>query len=94
MQFFAGHVLGEILNAEKKEHETAARISIQTLNGHLTLQFTDRSVDLPKGHLLALDRALRHDVAAVKERAFLITVSCPQGAEQVTDANTSVISRS
>ncbi len=84
------------LNAGKKleEHETAARISIQTLTGHLTLQFADQSVDLPKGHLLALDRALRHDVAAVKESVFLITVSWPQGAEQVTDANTPVISRS
>ena len=72
-----------VLNAGKKleEHEAAARISIQTLNGHLTLQFTDQSVDLPRGHLLALDRALRHDVAAVKESAFLITVSWPQGAE-------------
>jgi quercetin dioxygenase-like cupin family protein len=71
------------LNAGKKqeEHEAAARISIQTLKGHLTLQFNDQSVDLPEGHLLALDRALRHDVAAVKESAFLLTISWPQGAE-------------
>lgn len=71
------------LNAGKKleEHEAAARISIQTLSGHVTLQMTDQAVDLPAGHLLALDRALRHDVAALKESVFLLTVSWPQGAE-------------
>lgn len=71
------------LNAGKKleEHEAAARISIQTLNGHVTLQLTDQAVDLPEGHLVALDRALRHDVAAVKESVFLLTISWPQGAE-------------
>ena len=71
------------LNAGKKleEHEAAARISIQTLSGHVTLQLTDQAVDLPAGHVIALDRALRHDVAAVKESVFLLTISWPQGAE-------------
>ena len=64
-----------------EEHETAARISIQTLRGQVTLQLADQAVDLPAGHLLALDRALRHDVVAVKESAFLLTISWPQGAE-------------
>ncbi len=71
------------LNAGKKleEHEAAARISIQTLSGQLTLQLADQAVELPAGHLLALDRTLRHDVSAVKESAFLLTISWPQGAE-------------
>jgi quercetin dioxygenase-like cupin family protein len=70
------------LNAGKslEEHEAAARISIQTLSGHLTLQLQDRAIDLPAGHLLALDRAVRHDVAAAQESAFLLTISWPQGA--------------
>ena len=64
-----------------EEHEADARISIQTLTGHVTLQLTDQAVDLPAGHLLALDRGLRHDVVAVTESAFLLTISWPQGAE-------------
>ena len=64
-----------------EEHEADARISIQTLTGHLTLQLTDQAVDLPAGHLLALDPRVRHDVVAVNESAFLLTISWPQGAE-------------
>jgi quercetin dioxygenase-like cupin family protein len=62
-----------------EEHEADARISIQTLSGHVTLQLTDQTVDLPAGQLLALDRGLRHDVVARKESAFLLTVSWPAG---------------
>ena len=71
------------LKAEKKleEHEADARISIQTLRGHVTLQLPDQTVDLPAGHVLALDRAIRHDVVAVKESAFLLTISWPKGVE-------------
>jgi quercetin dioxygenase-like cupin family protein len=62
-----------------EEHEADARISIQTLNGHVTVQLTDQTVDLPAGQLLALDRGLRHDVVALKESAFLLTISWPSG---------------
>lgn len=62
-----------------EEHEADARISVQTLSGHVTLQLTDQAVDLPAGQLLALDRGLRHDVVALKESAFLLTISWPSG---------------
>jgi len=71
------------LKAGKKleEHEADARISIQTLSGRVTLQLPDQAVDLPTGHLLALDRAIRHDVVAMKESVFLLTISWPRGVE-------------
>ncbi len=71
------------LGAGKKleAHKTDARISVQTLKGHVTLQLADQAVDLPVGQLLALDRALSHDVVALEESVFLITVSWPQGKE-------------
>jgi quercetin dioxygenase-like cupin family protein len=65
-----------------EEHEADGRISIQTLNGHVTLQLTDQSVELPAGHLLALDRGLRHAVEAVEESSFLLTISWPKGVEK------------
>ena len=34
-------------NAVMKEHSTAARISVQTLVGHIRLRLSDRTVELP-----------------------------------------------
>ena len=65
-----------------EEHEADGRISIQTLSGHVTLQLTDQSVELPAGHLLALDRGLRHAVEAVEEGSFLLTISWPKGVDK------------
>jgi hypothetical protein len=33
--------------------------------------------DLPQGKILVLDRAITHDVEAIEERAFLLTVAYP-----------------
>ena len=64
-----------------EEHKADARISIHTLNGHLRLQLSGQVVDLPLGHLLALDRGIRHDVEAVEESSFLLTISWPKSVE-------------
>jgi hypothetical protein len=34
-------------------------------------------VDLPAGHLLALDQCVPHDVEAAEDSAFLLTLSWP-----------------
>ena len=62
-------------NMIMREHKTTARISIQTLSGHIHLKLQDRKVDLPVGHLLTLDPDLTHDVEAVEDSAFLLTLS-------------------
>lgn len=64
-------------NTQMHEHKTAARISVQTLTGHVQLRVVGRTVDLPAGHLLALDQCLPHDVVAVKDSALLLTLSWP-----------------
>lgn len=61
-----------------KEHQTAGRLSIHTLSGRIQIQLSDRKVDLPAGHLLVIEPAARHDVEAVEESAFLLTISWPQ----------------
>jgi hypothetical protein len=38
----------------------------------------DKLFDLPQGKMLVLDRAVTHDVEAVEESAFLLTVAYPQ----------------
>lgn len=67
-------------NTEMKEHRAEGRISIQTITGHLRLKLPDSTVELPAGHLLALDRGITHDVEALAESAFLLTISWPPDA--------------
>jgi quercetin dioxygenase-like cupin family protein len=57
------------------EHKTAAKISVQTLTGHIRLRLPDRTVDLPAGQLLVLDQCVPHDVEAEEDSAFLLTLS-------------------
>lgn len=38
----------------------------------------DKLFDLPQGKILVLDRAVVHDVEALEDSAFLLTVAYPQ----------------
>jgi quercetin dioxygenase-like cupin family protein len=63
--------------ARLPEHQTKGRISIQTVAGHIVVRAEGRTFDLPTGSLLALDQGLRHDVEALEESAFLLTIAWP-----------------
>jgi quercetin dioxygenase-like cupin family protein len=65
-------------NARLHEHKAAGRISVQTVVGHIRMHVQDRVIDLPAGHLLALERTLPHDVEAVEDSAFLLTIAWPE----------------
>lgn len=58
-------------------HETEGRISIQTVAGHIQVKAQGRTFDLRSGALLALDQGLTHDVEALEESAFLLTIAWP-----------------
>jgi quercetin dioxygenase-like cupin family protein len=63
------------------EHRAAARISIQALVGRIRLHLPEQEpLELSEGQLLALDCGMPHDVEALEESAFLLTVSWPNGA--------------
>ena len=64
-------------HARLPEHQTEGRISIQTVAGHIQLRAQGRTFDLPTGRLLALDQGLPHDVEALEESAFLLTIAWP-----------------
>jgi quercetin dioxygenase-like cupin family protein len=63
------------------EHHSAGRISVQTLEGHLQMHAGGKEFDLPAGRMLVLDRSLPHDVLAIEDSAFLLTIAWPEGAE-------------
>jgi len=69
--------------ARLHEHRAAGRISVQTVAGHIRMHVQGKVLDLPAGHLLALERAIAHDVEALEENAFLLTIAWPEGAPRV-----------
>jgi quercetin dioxygenase-like cupin family protein len=65
-------------NTRIPEHHNPGRISVQTVIGHIQLHADNKLFDLPQGKILVLDRAVTHDVEALEESAFLITVANPE----------------
>jgi quercetin dioxygenase-like cupin family protein len=69
-------------NALLHEHKVTGRISVHVLSGHIQMHVQDKVFDLPMGHLLALDRAVPHDVKALEDSAFLLTIAWPEEGER------------
>ena len=59
------------------EHHAEGQISVQTIVGHIQVRADGRSFELRPGGLLALDQGLPHDVEALEESAFLLTIAWP-----------------
>jgi quercetin dioxygenase-like cupin family protein len=57
-----------------KEHRVDGRITIHTLVGHLRLKLSDKTVEVPPGNLLMLERGIAHDIQAVEKSVFLLTM--------------------
>jgi quercetin dioxygenase-like cupin family protein len=66
-------------NTRIPEHHADGRISVQTIVGHIRMHAAGKEFDLPSGHMLVLDRGMQHDVEAVEDSAFLLTVAWPEG---------------
>src|SRR5574338_117229 len=56
------------------EHRANATTSVHSLSGHIRLRVADREVDLRPGRVLVLDTGRSHDVEALEESAFLLTL--------------------
>jgi quercetin dioxygenase-like cupin family protein len=65
-----------------QEHKADARISIHGLSGRLLVQLPENTVELSAGDLLVLEKCLPHDVKAVEDSAFLLSISWPPGDKQ------------
>lgn len=64
-------------NTRMREHKAAGRLSLMTLTGCLRFHILDHTVDLPAGHLLTLDCRVAHDVEALRQSTFLLTIAWP-----------------
>ena len=61
--------------ARVAEHQTEGRVSVHVISGHVHVRASGRTFNLRTGGLLALDPAIRHDVAAIEESAILLTIA-------------------
>ena len=68
-----------------EEHRAPGRITIQTLTGRLRLHAHDKDIDLPAGHVVVLDLGDAHDVEALDESAFLLTIVWSAQAQQAAE---------
>jgi quercetin dioxygenase-like cupin family protein len=69
--------------ARMERHQAAGRISVQTLVGQVRLHLSGEIVDLPVGRLVSVERDVPHDVEAMEESAFLLTIAW-QGVHDAT----------
>ena len=67
--------------AKMKEHHADGTISIQVLKGHIRVTVNGKPHDLGVGNLFTLAASIRHDVEAVGDSAFLLTISWPSTEE-------------
>ena len=60
-----------------KEHRVPGPATVEALSGRLSLRLPDQTVQLTAGQLLALPADLPHDVEALEESTFLVTIAWP-----------------
>ena len=67
--------------SKMKEHHADGTLSVQVLKGQIRFTAHGRVHDLHAGSLVTLGASIKHAVEAVKESAFLLTISWPSNEE-------------
>jgi quercetin dioxygenase-like cupin family protein len=60
--------------ARMQEHKTDQCVTLHALSGRLRLHLAGETIDLPTGTLMALDHTVVHDVEALEESVFVLTL--------------------
>jgi quercetin dioxygenase-like cupin family protein len=60
--------------ARMSEHKTDHCVTIHALEGQLRLQLPDGSMDLKGGSLLALEQTVLHDIEAITDSLFVLSL--------------------
>jgi|SRR6185437_360787 len=63
------------------KHRTEGRISVHALDGRIRFSTAERSVELVAGQVLTLEHDIPHDVDAIIDSAFLLTIAWPDGVQ-------------
>lgn len=68
-------------HAELKEHRTNQPVTIQTLMGRISVALPDGALVQDVGGLLAIEPGVVHDVSALTDGAFLLSMPWSEHAE-------------
>jgi quercetin dioxygenase-like cupin family protein len=60
------------------EHQTVGRLCIQALSGEIHVHVHGKVIEMRSGKLLTLDRDIPHDVEAMTDSVFLLTIAWPK----------------
>lgn len=64
-----------------KEHHADGTISVQVLKGAIRFSVHGEAHDLPANSVLTLGASIKHEVEALEDSAFLLTISWPDGGK-------------
>jgi quercetin dioxygenase-like cupin family protein len=64
---------------QMNEHRAEGRVSIDHLRGAICVHLPDQKITLSAGQLLVMDCGLLHNIEAVEESAFLLTIAWAKG---------------
>jgi quercetin dioxygenase-like cupin family protein len=67
--------------AKMKEHHADGTLSVQVLKGQIRFTVHGKPHDLKPGNLITLGASIRHEVEALEDSAFLLTISWPSDEE-------------
>jgi quercetin dioxygenase-like cupin family protein len=76
--------------SKMNEHHVDGRVSLQLLQGRTRIVLPDHTVEIRAGDLLVLEYGLLHQLEALEESAFLISISWPGGTKEQRHARYAV----
>lgn len=65
-----------------ERHHAPGRVSIHTVEGRVTLNVGEQSLELRAGNLLQLAPHISHDIEAMEPSAILLTIAWPAAAQR------------
>ena len=63
-------------------HHVDGRFSIQALQGRIRVRIGEESIEVSAGEMVVLDYGIPHELEALDESAFLLTISWPGGTKE------------
>lgn len=78
------HVVLVLMRADTRmsEHHVDGRFSMHVLQGRLGVRLPEHRIEVAGGELVAVDYGITHEVEALEESAFLLTISWPGGTKE------------
>ena len=68
-------LIGLHKDAELRKHTAIGTISVQVLEGKIEFSTEEETIQLAKGEMIALHKKIPHQVLALEESLFLLTVA-------------------